>query len=208
LWEFGKLDQKIGGVRKDQDRANTTRHVDLRDLLGRFEEIGELEVIEGADWNLEMAALGELVCARNPGRAPALLFKNIKGYPENFRVLSGAANSLKRLAIVLGFPEPERELDLVQCYRDRMKEDFELIPPENVETGPILENIDRDHEVDLYKFPIPLIHEHDGGRYIGTDDVVVMKDPDTGWVNAATYRVMVQDKIPPASGYRRASMAG
>ncbi|MFP6713008.1 MAG: UbiD family decarboxylase [Rhodospirillales bacterium] len=188
------MDQKTKTPNGNVDRKNLTRHVDLRDLLERFEEIGELEVIEGADWNLELAALAELVCARNPGRAPALLFKNIKDYPENFRILSGAANSFKRLAIVLGFPEPTKELDLVQSYRDRMKTDFELIPPEEVKTGPILENIDRDDEVDLYKFPIPFIHELDGGRYIGTDDVVIMKDPDSGWVNAATYRVMVHDK--------------
>ncbi len=190
------MDQEVDTSKKagDRDRANITRHVDLRDLLERFEEIGELEVIEGADWNLELATLAEVVCGRNPGRAPALLFKNIKDYPENFRILSGAANSFKRLAIVLGFPEPEKELDLVRSYRDRMKEEFELIPPEEINTGPILENIDRDEDVDLYKFPIPFIHEHDGGRYIGTDDVVIMKDPDSGWVNAATYRVMVQDK--------------
>ena len=174
--------------------SNITRHKDLRDLLLRFEEIGELERIQEADWNLEMAALSEMVCSRNPGRAPALLFENIKDYPIEYRVLSGAANSFKRLAIVLGFPEPSSEMDLVQSYRDRMKEEFKLIPPQEVEEGPILENVDRDGNVDLYKFPIPFIHELDGGRYIGTDDVVIMKDPDTGWVNAATYRVMVQDK--------------
>ncbi len=167
------MDKKV--ERTKNDGANITRHIDLRDLLERFEEIEELEVIEGADWNLEMAALGELVCARNPGRAPALLFKNIKDYPENYRVLSGAANSFKRLAIVLGFPEPETELDLVKSYRDRMKDEFELIPPEEVKTGPILENIDRDEDVDLYKFPIPFIHEHDGGRYMGTDDVAIVR---------------------------------
>ncbi len=99
------MDQEVYTSKKagDRDRANITRHVDLRDLLERFEEIGELEVIEGADWNLELATLAEVVCGRNPGRAPALLFKNIKDYPENFRILSGAANSFKRLAIVLGF---------------------------------------------------------------------------------------------------------
>ena len=86
---------------------NIDRHVDLRDLLERFKKIDELEIIEGADWNLELAALSEMVCARNPGRSPALLFKNIKDYPENFRILSGAANSFKRLALVLGFPEPK-----------------------------------------------------------------------------------------------------
>ena len=53
------MDQEVYTSKKagDRDRANITRHVDLRDLLERFEEIGELEVIEGADWNLELATL-------------------------------------------------------------------------------------------------------------------------------------------------------
>ena len=42
---------------KNLKRKNITRHVDLRDLLERFEAIEELETIEGANWNLEIAAL-------------------------------------------------------------------------------------------------------------------------------------------------------
>ena len=71
--------------------------------------------------------------------------------------------------------------------------------------GPVLENIDRDDEVDLFKFPVPRLHEKDGGRYIGTDDLVIMRDPDSDWVNAATYRVQVHDTTRSASGSRRAS---
>ena len=183
------MKNKIENKKNPLEGTNIPRHKDLRDLIGRFEDVDELSRIQGADWNLEMAALSEMVCSRNPGKSPALLFENIKDYPENFRVLSGAANSFKRLAIVLGFPEPSSEMDLVQCYRDRMKEEFELIPPKIVESGPVLENIDRDDEVNLYKFPIPLIHEFDGGRYIGTDDVVIMKDPDTG----SNIRIKVTD---------------
>ena len=37
-----------------------------------------------------------------------------------------------------------------------------------------------------------MLHEHDGGRYIGTDDLVIMRDPEQGWVNCGTYRSMVQ----------------
>ena len=47
----------------------------------------------------------------------------------------------------------------------------------------MLENVDRDDEVDLLKFPVPLLHEQDGGRYIGTDDLVIMRDPEEDWVN-------------------------
>ena len=168
-------------------------YVDLRELLTQFEAMGEIEKIDGADWNLEIGALAETVAARNPGRSPALLFDNIPGYPEGFRILSGGANALRRLAVVLGLPEPRHELDLVKSYRARMRTDFEIIPPVEVATGPILENVQSGDDIDVFKFPVPFVHEHDGGRYIGTDDLVIMRDPDTGWVNTATYRVMVHD---------------
>ena len=59
-----------------------------------------------------------------------------------------------------------------------------MIPPRVVSSGPVLENIWRDDEVDICKFPAPFVHELDGGRYISTEDLVVMRDPDTGWINA------------------------
>lgn len=167
---------------------------DLRDLLVRFDEMGELERIDGADWNLEVGAVSETVAASKPGRSPALLFDNIPGYPTGYRILSGAANAYRRLALVLGLPEPKDEMDLVNAYRQHVKTGFEHLPPVEVKGGPILENVDRDDEVDLFKFPVPFVHEDDGGRYIGTDDLIIMRDPDTGWVNVATYRVMVHDK--------------
>ncbi len=166
---------------------------DLRELLERFEEMGEVEHVDGADWNLEIGAVSETAAAANPGHAPALLFDNIPGYPQGFRIMAGGANALRRLAVVLELPEPANEMDLVKGVRERMRTEFELIPPVEVETGPILENIDRDDEVDVLKFPAPFVHELDGGRYIGTDDLVIMRDPETDGINMATYRVMVHD---------------
>ena len=177
----------------DTSRRNEG-YLDLRELIERFDEMGELARIDGADWNLEIGALSETSAAAKPGRAKTLLFDNIPGYPEGFRVMSGAANAYKRLAVVLGLDDPDNEMDLVRAYRDRAKQDVSPIPPVEVADGPVLENIDRDDEVDLLKFPAPFVHELDGGRYIGTDDLVVMRDPDSGWVNVGTYRVMVHDK--------------
>ncbi len=186
------MDDAIG---KSWSGRNQDRHEDLRDLIERIDQMGELERVEGADWNLEMGTLAEMVCQDSAaGRAPALLFEKIEGFPDGFRVLAGAANSMRRLAYILGFDEPRNSLDVVQACRDRLRTDFELIPPEEQDGGPVFDNIDRDDEVDLYKFPIPFIHEGDGGRYIGTDDMVITRDPEEDWINAATYRVMVQNK--------------
>ncbi len=167
-------------------------HADLREFLSRAEHAGELLRIPGADWNLEMGTLAEAVYQGAKQHPPAILFDAIPGYPSGFRVLSGATNSMRRLAITMGFPVPGHPLDVVRSYRDRMKT-HQPIPPRIVKSGPVLENVLRDDEVDVLKFPVPFLHELDGGRYLGTDDLVIMRDPEDGWVNCGTYRVMVHD---------------
>ncbi|TMK21703.1 MAG: UbiD family decarboxylase, partial [Alphaproteobacteria bacterium] len=167
-------------------------HDDLREFIARAERAGEIVRITGADWKLEMGTLAEIVNHARP-EPPAILFEEVPGYPKGMRLLSGATNSSKRLAIALGLPIPRNPLDVVRAYRDRMKI-HRPIPPKTVAKGPVFENIDRDGEVDVLKFPVPVLHEHDGGRYVGTDDLVIMRDPEADWVNGGTYRVMVQDK--------------
>src|SRR5260370_41976026 len=70
------------------------------------------------------------------------------------------------------------------------------IPARGVKDGPVLQNVIKT-KIDVLKFPAPLLHEHDGGRYLGTDDLVIMRDPELGWVNCGTYRSLVQgaDKV-------------
>jgi UbiD family decarboxylase len=172
--------------------AYNSPHEDLREFIKRAEEAGEIVRIKGADPHLEMGTLGEIVNHARP-EPPALLFEDVPGYPKGMRLISGATNSSKRLAITLGLPVPSTPLDVVRAYRDRMKE-HRPIPPKTVGKGAVFENIDRDGEVDLFRFPVPFLHELDGGRFIGTDDIVIMRDPEENWVNCATYRVMVQDK--------------
>lgn len=167
-------------------------HQDLREFLDRAERIGELVRVKGASCDLEVGGLAEAVTHKR-AEAPALLFEDIPGYPKGFRITSGGGNSSKRIALTLGFPMPKHPMDLVHAYRNRMKS-FKPIPPVVVRDGPVLQNIDRDEDVDLWKFPVPRVHEADGGRYIGTDDLVIMKDPDDGWINAGTYRVQVHSK--------------
>src|SRR4029077_11790069 len=67
-----------------------------------------------------------------------------------------------------------------------------FIPPIQVKDGPILTHTVTDGEVDIRRFPAPQWHPLDGGRYIGTGDIVVVQDPDTGATNFGTYRVCVQ----------------
>ncbi len=174
--------------------GSNERLPDVRDIVDYADRIGQLARIDGADWNIEIGVLAEIFAHSNPGRSPAVLFDRIKDYPPGMRIVSGLHNSCRRVAFSFGFPDSDDPTTIVKAYRDRMKNNFQLIPPVAVTSGPILENVDRDDAVDLFKFPVPMIHEKDGGRYIGTYCVVIMQDPDTGWVNLGTYRTVAHDK--------------
>jgi 4-hydroxy-3-polyprenylbenzoate decarboxylase len=178
-------------------RSNTQiepQYGDLRDLIGRIDAMGELVKIDGADWDLELGGLLDMIYHAEPTNPPALLFDNIKGYPKGFRVSAGSTGSARRFALIMGLPDPKHPLDAVASFCDRLRSDFKPLPARVVKDGPILENIQRDDDVDILKFPVPKLHELDGGRYIGTNDMVIMRDPDDGWINAATYRVQVHDR--------------
>lgn len=49
-------------------------------------------------------------------------------------------------------------------------------------------------DVDLFRFPTPLSHGTDGGRYMGAWHICVNRDPDSGWVNWGMYRMMIESK--------------
>ena len=71
---------------------------------------------------------------------------------------------------------------------------FEPVPPQEVPSGPVFENVMTGEEIDLFKFPTPRWHEKDVDRYIGTGVCVIQRDPETGFVNSGTYRVAMHDK--------------
>ncbi len=167
---------------------------DLRDWLSQVEKLKQLKRISGAGWDLEMGAITELIYHEGMGTPPAILFDQIPGYSKGFRTLFGATCSPERMALTMGFPESIKTgLDLVKTYRNEIKK-LKPIPPKLVSDGPILENVDRGNAVDVLKFPVPKMHELDGGRYIGTACLVITRDPEEGWVNFGAYRVMVHDK--------------
>lgn len=166
---------------------------DLREWLEKVEELKQLKKIDGASWDLEMGAIGELFYHESKGIPPAILFDKIPGYPEGFRTLFGMTCSTERMSLSLGLPTVKSGRDLVRAYRDKLKS-LKPIPPRVLTEGKILENVDREDEVNVLKFPVPMMHELDGGRYIGTACLVITRDPDEGWVNFGAYRVMVHDE--------------
>jgi UbiD family decarboxylase len=165
---------------------------DLREFIQKAKEVGELKVIEGANWELEIGAISFEVASRpNPS---ALLFDKIPGYKPGFRILTIPCSTDKRLALTLELPVELTRLELVRKLRDKLNEPLKLIPPVEVKEGPILENIYTGDKVDLYMFPSLQWTSKDGGRYIGTGDNVIVRDPEEGWVNVSTNRIQIHDK--------------
>ncbi|MFC1970439.1 UbiD family decarboxylase domain-containing protein, partial [Chloroflexota bacterium] len=169
---------------------------DLHDWLKDVETHGELAHLTGANWDLEMSGISELVYESGKVKEPrpALLFDETPGYPKGYRTLFGMLDSVWRLAKTLGLPEDQTDrMALLRNWRNKAK-DLRPIPPRFVSSGPVLENSLTGEDIDILKFPSPRFHEHDRKRYFGTAHSVIQKDPEGDWVNLGTYRNMVIDR--------------
>ncbi|MGH7770241.1 MAG: UbiD family decarboxylase [Candidatus Binatia bacterium] len=164
---------------------------DLRAFIEQSRSAGELKEIDGAQWDLEIGALTEIFAGKEA--SPALLFDRIPGYPAGFRVMSNICHATTRHPLALGMAPEIRGVELVKEVKRRLG-DLKPISPQFVRDAPVLENVARGAEVNILKFPVPRWHAEDGGRYIGTLDAVICRDPDTGYVNVGTYRVQVHDE--------------
>lgn len=166
---------------------------DLRAFIKAVDSAGELATIKGAHWNKEMGAVTEVLYRQKVEKAPMLIFDDVPDYPSGFRCTYGMFGSPLRLSLALGM-EPglsDQRMEMLNHFRKVIKKGFKQVAPKVVTEGPVLENIIEEEEVDLLKFPVPVHHEEDGGRYIGTACGVITRDPDTGRVNVGTYRVQV-----------------
>jgi 4-hydroxy-3-polyprenylbenzoate decarboxylase len=78
--------------------------------------------------------------------------------------------------------------------RSLMQKIGRKLPPRYVpaELAICNQNIKTGDEIDVRTSPTPYMWPRDGGRYLGTADAVLTKDPDSGRVNIGTYRMMIK----------------
>jgi 4-hydroxy-3-polyprenylbenzoate decarboxylase len=165
-------------------------YLDLRDWLAMARSLGEVRDIPGASWQEDIGRVTEML--HHTDDAPVGLFDEIPGYPKGYRIAVNSVATRRRIALTLGLPLDIGRRELMDAFLV-LTEGDRAIPPQMVDAAPVFENVLHGDDIDVLKFPSPWWHPHDGGRYIGTGVGVVMKDPDTGWVNVGTYRVMVLD---------------
>jgi UbiD family decarboxylase len=164
---------------------------DLREFIAAVDQLGALRRIEGADPRFEIGGITEV--AAGSSAAPALIFDAIQGFPRGFRVFTNAVTTPQRAALALGLNPALRPLDALRAWIDRRKT-LAPRPPAVVGEAAFLDNTMQGDDVDLGKFPAPIWHRHDGGPFIGSGSLVIMRDPDDGWINASIYRIQVHGR--------------
>lgn len=161
---------------------------DLRTFIDRLDAEGELVRVKAeVDWKYELGAIAFTCLGPPPG--PALLFEKIKGYDTT--LFTGGLHTTRRVAMALGMDPGIDEASMITGWAKRLEKP---IKPVVVKSGLCKENRLSGDNVDVLKFPVPWWTEKDGGRYIGTWHQVIAKDPETGWTNVGTYRIMVHEK--------------
>ncbi len=163
---------------------------DFREFLSELESRGDTKVVEGADCNIEIGALTELMCER---KGPMLLFDRIKGFPQGYRIATKPYSTPSRSALALGLPEHTTPFEMFKVWRERFRS-YKPIKPEEVTSSSWMENVLEGKAVELTRFPTPKWHERDGGPYFGTGCTVITRDPDEEWINLGTYRCMLHDE--------------
>ena len=164
---------------------------DLRDWISDLEANNQVQHFSGVEREEEIGALVDIYMRQMTN--PAVMFDEIPGFPKGFRVLANILTAVPRINLALGEDVNKKEVELVDYWRKYMKNQL-AIAPKIVGKGPLLENVYEGDKVDITKIPTPRWHELDGGYFIGTACMVVMKDPDTGWINYGAYRVQSHDK--------------
>ena len=107
----------------------------LRDYVNALEDLGQVRQIKGADCDLEIGAITELVW-ENEG--PVSLFDDVKGFPKGYRIVTNLMDTLSRCALALGLsPDCSRE-EFIQVWKGVMA-GWTPVPPRviNNEEAPV-----------------------------------------------------------------------
>jgi 4-hydroxy-3-polyprenylbenzoate decarboxylase len=173
-------------------RAGSATWNGLREWLRLVDEIGELRVVRGANSESDIGNITEML--DHTESSPCVVFDGIPGFDDGYRVAVNTQGTIRRQAITLGMDPGAVTHEQLMGYWRQILQGHQLIPPREVRDGPILEHVQRGTEVDLTRFPAPIWHDKDGGRFIGTASINLIPDPDSDWINAGTYRNQVFDR--------------
>ena len=163
---------------------------DLRDWLALIDANGLLKrVDQPVDPDEELAAITFM--ATRGDDAPALLFETLAGDRSGASILTNMLGASKeRYALAVGLDPDLSVAELIAQTRTIMNR---RIAPVFIDKAraPVNEIVLRGDEVDLTAFPVPKFWPGDGGRYIGTGDITLTAQPESGRLNVGCYRQML-----------------
>src|SRR5215475_270391 len=173
--------------------ANNVQWKDLRGWIALIENAGLLKRIHApVALDEELSAITFM--ATRSEDAPALLFENLDGAAPGMTVLANMLGaSASRYAIAMGLEQNLSTRDMIAATRRIMRR---RIPPRIIgkSSAAVNQNVLTGVAIDITRFPAPKFWPGDGGRYIGTGDITLTRDPTTRRINVGCYRQMVQSR--------------
>ncbi len=188
-----------GNLQSSDVRAQGRHFGSFREYVDALRAIGEVQEIDReVDWNLEM---GAVIMRTTQNKLPAPLFNNVKDAEPGLRAMGAPAATsrqpglyMARLALMMGMDPHSNGVQLVEAYLAAKARPSH--PPRVVEKheAPCKEHIRLGSDIDLTRLPVPFIHDGDGGRYIQTAGINIVRSPDGKWTNWSINRSMILDK--------------
>ena len=143
---------------------------DLRSFMETLQRTADMVIVDKeVHWDLELGAISRRVTEMD---GPALLFQNITDYPGQ-SLFVNPISTWRRAAVTLGLPPHAR---IPEIYAEYIRRDSNSIPPVLVKDAVCRDVIIRGKDVDVCNLATPMIHDGDGGRYLGTWCIVVSKE--------------------------------
>ncbi len=161
---------------------------DLSDFLKMLEAKKPESVLRiKKEVNLEFEAPAILQKLEDQKQTPVIIFenvKNLKGEKSKLPLIVNLFGDRERIAMAMDSTMDQVSLD----YAAREKN----VTPKIVSKAEakVKQVIQTGKDVDLYELPVVTHHEMDLGPYLAASSMWV-KDPETGWVNCAILRILV-----------------
>ena len=180
-------------------------NMDLRSFLGEARQLGPeyfVSISKPVDPVLETCVIQQKLAAE--GRYPAIRMENIKG--AELPLATSILGSYSLLGLALGVDPGEPKSAILQRFRYRAAKPLE---PQSVprDKAPVKQVVLTGDDIDLAKLPILHHAEQDSGMYI-TVGVLILRDPDSGVLNAGMYRHEVKGKDKLGCMFNPAHHAG
>lgn len=176
---------------------------DLRSFLKEVETLGStyyVRVSKPVDPVYEPCVIQQKLAAA--GRYPVLHFERVNG--SSVPLVTNLFGSYELLGLALGVDPSEPKNKILETFRQRIEKP---IPVTSVSAAdaPVKEIIWND--IDLSRLPILKHAEKNSGKYF-TIAYLVLRDPETGVINAGVYRHEIKSKDSFACMFNPAHHAG